>query len=44
MSFHLLLSVPREHYVAVVDLEKAKAFTVDWGVDQAGPTDLNLIA
>jgi hypothetical protein len=39
----VLVAVPKEHYVAVVDLEKGKAFMVPWGVTQSGPNDIKVI-
>jgi hypothetical protein len=35
--------VGTEHYVAVVDLNTAKAFTVPWGTTAIGPLDIRLI-
>jgi hypothetical protein len=39
----VLVAVPTEHYVGVVDLEAGKAFMVPWGVTQSGPNDIKVI-
>ena len=39
----VLLAVPGEHYVGVVDLASHKAFTVPWEVTKSGPMDIKLI-
>jgi hypothetical protein len=39
----VLLSVPGEHYLGVVDLATQKAFTVPWEVSMSGPTEVRLI-
>ncbi len=36
----VLLAVPSDHVVIVVDLSAATSFTVPWGITEAGPTDL----
>jgi hypothetical protein len=39
----VLVAVPGEHYVGVVDLQTQKAFTVPWEVTESGPVDVKLI-
>jgi hypothetical protein len=39
----VLLAVPGEHDVGVVDLTKKKAFAVPWEVNMSGPNDIKLI-
>jgi DNA-binding beta-propeller fold protein YncE len=39
----VLLAVPGEHYVGVVDLATQKAFTVPWEVTKSGPNDIKMI-
>lgn len=39
----VLLAVPGERYVGVVDLATQKAFTVPWEVTKSGPVDIKLI-
>lgn len=36
----VLIAVPGEHYVGVVDLAAGTAFTVPWGVSMSGPTEI----
>lgn len=39
----VLLAVPGEHYVGVVDLATQQAFTVPWEVTKSGPNDIKMI-
>ena len=39
----VLTASPREHSVAVVDLNTAKAFIVPWNVTKSGPTDVKIV-
>jgi hypothetical protein len=39
----VLLAVPGEHYVGVVDLEAGTAFTVPWEVTMSGPTEIKVV-
>jgi hypothetical protein len=39
----VLLAVPGEHYIGVVDLATKKAFTVPWEVSMSGSNDIRLI-
>ena len=39
----VLVAVSGEHYIAEVDLETGKAFTVPWEVTKSGPTEIKLI-
>jgi hypothetical protein len=39
----VLTAVSAEHYVAVVDLNTGKAFTVPWNVTKSGPVDVKFI-
>jgi DNA-binding beta-propeller fold protein YncE len=39
----VLVAVPGEHYVGVVDLATKKVFTVPWEVTKSGPNDIRLI-
>lgn len=39
----VLVAVPTEHYVAVVDLDAAKAFMVPWDVTKDGPNDIKVV-
>jgi DNA-binding beta-propeller fold protein YncE len=39
----VLVAVPGEHYMGVVDLATQKAFTVPWEVSMSGPTEVRLI-
>ena len=39
----VLVAVPREHVIAVVDLNTAKSFIVPWNVTKSGPTDVKLV-
>jgi DNA-binding beta-propeller fold protein YncE len=39
----VLLAVPGEHYVGVVDLATQKAFSVPWEVTKSGPNDIKMI-
>jgi len=39
----VLAAVGVEHYIAVVDLNTGKVFTVPWGVTQNGPLDIKYI-
>jgi DNA-binding beta-propeller fold protein YncE len=39
----VLVAVPGEHYVGVVDLATQKAFSVPWEVTKSGPNDIKLI-
>jgi hypothetical protein len=36
----VLIAVPGEHYVGVVDLASGTAFTVPWEVSMSGPTEI----
>ena len=39
----VLVAVPGNHYIGVVDLETKKAFTVPWEVTKSGPNDIKMI-
>jgi streptogramin lyase len=39
----VLVAVPTEHYVAVVDLDAATAFMVPWDLTQSGPNDIKVV-
>jgi hypothetical protein len=39
----VLVAVPTEHYVAVVDLDAAKSFMVPWDVTKDGPNDIKAV-
>jgi len=39
----VLIAVPGDHYIGVVDLETKKAFTVPWEVTKSGPNDIKMI-
>jgi hypothetical protein len=39
----VLVAVPGDHYIGVVDLETKKAFTVPWEVTKSGPNDIKMI-
>ena len=39
----VLIAVPGEHYVGVVDLEAGTAFTVPWEVTMSGPTEIKVV-
>ena len=39
----VLAAVPKEHYVAVVDLEAATSFMVPWEITESGPNDIKMI-
>jgi hypothetical protein len=40
---HVLLAVPEEKKVAVVDLNTSKVFVVPWGLAKTGPTTIRLV-
>lgn len=40
---HVLLAIPGEHEVGVVDLEAGTAFTVPWEVTMSGPTEIKVV-
>ena len=42
-SGRLLLSVPAEHQIVVVDLDTGSFFAVDWQGTGAGPMDVELL-
>ena len=39
----VLLAVPGERYVGVVDLATQQAFTVPWEVTKSGPNEIKMI-
>jgi DNA-binding beta-propeller fold protein YncE len=39
----VLVAVPGEHYIGVVDLEAGTAFNVPWEVAMAGPTEIKIV-
>jgi DNA-binding beta-propeller fold protein YncE len=39
----VLIAVPGEHYVGVVDLAAGSAFTVPWEVTMSGPTEIKVV-
>ena len=39
----VLVAVPTEHYVAVVDSDAAKSFMVPWDVTKDGPNDIKAV-
>jgi hypothetical protein len=39
----VLVAEPEEHYVAMVDLDAATAFTVPWDITKSGPNDIKVV-